>query len=265
MNALDSPLIQLGFYWHVRDQVECYRCLLRWILTQGYEMLPKGLAFRAIEGVLPPFSQTSLAGIQGVESLVFTDWTAERALHEEEWLPVRIHLLPKCARGVKINLGYAGMAEPCLDQDAHHAIEVVASGADMDLVENVPASQLPAKVVAGARRTARWQRDFFELTCRDCAPDYAGCFWEWELQPPCQIARSRDLSDFDGLYFPQALARRTKVGVRLASLRSWSVRVLGEGVIVRCKERGTAEAEKGMVILRGAIGRAFPGQGKVSG
>ena len=189
MEALDSPLIQLGFYWHGRDQTESFRCLLRWLLTRGYKVAAEVIAFKAVGGKLPAFSQISLGGIEGVESGVFTDWTTESTLRETEWLPVRVRLLPKAARDVRVNLGYARMSVASLLKGAHHAVEIQASGADLDLLDNVPASQLAASVVASARRIARWQRSIFELACKECEPDYAGCFMEWELQPPWEIAR----------------------------------------------------------------------------
>jgi len=248
---LQPPLVNLGIYCVTRTDLESYQTVLHWLLERGYEPTGDGLAFRAVNGRLPWFRSIETHRLSEEDVHVLGESSIPTYPLPAEWLPVSLRLRSTREDNVDIDLEYAPIRSTQWERLAH-SVQIVASGSDLNLMQNVGAQKLPNEERSRAERTDRWITRTFRALCDDLQPDYAGCMWEWSLPPPAELMRSKDVRDFVGLYVARSQFAVQELQAKFAGLEKWAVHQFDHGLYFESVGRlfGSAEGDSGMEHIR---------------
>lgn len=250
---LQPPLIHLGFYWEQPPFEAMFTALALWLLDEGYSPGPTAVARRMSKGGAPaaPCGVPCADGRPiSADIRSFDNWTVALLREQTEWQPLTLELVPGSATQQRLELAYV-MRSGIADRNVDWPIEIVTSGAELDLLVNRGADRLARDTVEAAEMTARWEAEMFESVCRTFDPWYAGRTWEWDLPSPTELLSSDDYSDFDGLYLSSRLIDSDSVQLALSGVSGWRIETLATGVQVSCSAgRGASEASRGMTALK---------------
>ncbi|MCB9851500.1 MAG: hypothetical protein H6819_00270 [Phycisphaerales bacterium] len=230
-NYLQAPHIQLGFYWHNRPQEASFAACMRWLIADGYDVAQLE-ALRSVDGRLPRFRQPAWLGNPEAECAMFENWDAATALSSVDWLPILCHLSPTTPQDVPIYLNYALVFDESYDRGDAHAIEIHASGAALNLRQNVGASEMTSDDVAEAELTDAWQQRIFRAVCESLAPTYAANNWENALQPPAYLAQSGTSFDFQCFFLSQEWADVAAIETLVELLDAWTSQRFASGLLI---------------------------------
>ncbi len=250
--CLQGPLIQIGAYWGEIDETLAFRRVLDWILRRGYRMAPLVLGVKAEAGKLPRFLDMA----SGRGTLCFRDWSAEQALSSQDHIPVTVRLTPMNVCNVELDVSFAIMDAESFAGGDGHVIEIVASGADLDLVENVGCEGMCAEVVMGAKKTQKWCETTLRALCDELRPDYAGERWAVALQPPQSLVACEDPASLMNLYLSDHLEQAGQLGAQLAPFNVCTIVDHPHGVFVRAMDvadEGNTEVHAAAAVVREAL------------
>ncbi|MHC4445531.1 MAG: hypothetical protein ACYTF1_18300 [Planctomycetota bacterium] len=247
---LQPPHIQLGFYWQSITEVYAYRNTLHWLLENGYDMHPVVTAVRSKGGEIPRFAQLATHGLPKDDVRLFYDWTANKAMTDNEWFPVKIRLAPNNSENVDVDLNYALIYEESFKLGQPHAIEITASGADLNLLDNSSDGELEPEIVINAQKTEKWHKTIFRNVCEGLQPNYAGLYWERSLQPPASLLASEDIINFGSLFLSNKVDEPDKIALLFKDLSNWSTEKYLNGIYV-CLLRSDddKQSQKGREII----------------
>lgn len=239
---LQGPHIQLGSYWHGLPDIEAYRRVLRWFVGVGYRAHPVVTLMKADNGVLPRYDQLATHGLPEGTVIVRGDCSLENVLSEQAWLPVRVRLLPSRLQDVEIDVGYAFMHEESLRAGDRRVVEITASGADLNLLDNSGVDDLDPEVVQAAQRVEEWHWRVFHELCDDLLPDYAGLRWEWEIQPPASLLSGCEVDTISSLYLSEELTDPAMLCSAFSDLDAWSIDRWQHGCYVQLNNAADIDA-----------------------
>lgn len=230
-----------------------FAALAFWLLDGGYSPGPTAVARRVSQGGAPaaPCRVPSADGCAiSADIRSFDNWTVALLREQIEWKPLILQLVPGSAVQQRLELAYV-MRSGFGDGNVNCPIEIVASGADLNLLENRGAARLDRDTIEAAEQTARWRVETFGSVCRTFDPWYAGSTWEWDLPSPPELLSSDDFSDFDGLYLSSRLIDSDSVRLGLGGIPGWRIETVAAGVQVSCPgQRGTSDASRGITALK---------------
>lgn len=250
---LQPPLIHLGFYWERQPCEAMFAALAFWLLDGGYSPGPTAVVRRVSQEGAPaaPCRVSSADGCAiSADIRSLDNWTVALLREQIEWKTLTLELVPGSADQQRLELAYV-MRSGFGDGNVNCPIEIVASGADLDLLVNRGAARLDGDTVEAGEMTARWRVEMFGSVCRTFDPWYAGSTWEWDLPSPPELLSSDDDSDFDGLYLSSRLIDSDSVRLGLGGIPGWRIETVATGVQVSCPgRRGTSEADQGIAALK---------------
>jgi hypothetical protein len=184
MKYPQPPHIQLGFYWDNRPCTNSYSAVLGWLLEQGFRQKPGAVLIRANGSNLPPYPLLEQNDLAEDALKVEPNWVHSQSPAPADWLPVRVQYDTGGACPLELEAGYGFMMQAAVEARANRVVEILISGADANLLDNVDPKSLPPKVVTKAKESWRLQETVFSGVCRDLVPAYAACSMEESLQPP---------------------------------------------------------------------------------
>lgn len=222
---LAAPLISLGAYWNEMSDHDAYRRMLSWLVRRGYRMSPRIQTLASENGCLPAFAHLGV----DIAPIIESGWSIQRALESVDTLPVEVRLQPETASGIPIDLRFALIDTPCRNLRTH-VIEVVASGADWNLVDNVPIDQLDTATVERARLTENWVNFTFRALCDELRPEYAGQLWECSLQPPESAVQGQVLRGTFDIYLSDKLAATSNLDREVLQMQHSRVERFAHGL-----------------------------------
>lgn len=232
MTELQAPLIELGFFWSSIAEPAAFGRLVTWLLAAGSVLRSPLRAVRADHGQLPWFRCPGLLHMEHpeIECGSFEDWTPDRFANERDWLPIHVRLAATTSFPVDVDVCYATLCWNCRSEEDIHPIEIVASGADLDLAHNVDSDKLDDEILENARRTDEWTSRTFRSVCEEFGPDYAGYHWERSLRPPRSLVASDDWLDFGDLFLSDTMMRSYGGPEALQKLEEWHTERYRNGI-----------------------------------
>ena len=256
---LAPPHIQLGYFWNDFRETEHFGEVLEWLLADGYKITPRTLMVRIQNGRVPWFSQIAMIGSDLPEEFIFwrDDCSLEAIRNVQDAAPVMVHLTPTSDLGVECDLAYS----LSFDRDAPRAIELVASGAALDLMENVGADQIDAPDREIALRTQQWLVRIFQRLCDEMTPCYAGCFWESPLLTPSVLLSSDYIMDWTDIFVSHGVISDREVLKELNRLKVCSVSEWATGSFIERRREASefeVDCQDAIAILKKIVSPLFP-------
>ena len=249
---MQGPCIQFGAYWARPREPESFRRLLRWLLARNYNVKPKILAVKAIDDELPRFVELAA----GRDEIEISGWTSDRILSSRELLPTKVNLTSENKSNVDVLLGYGLMDSESFQGGDKHVVELMTSGADLNLVDNVGTSETDLTTVRSAWVTRQWCLHTFRDLCDELEPDYAGKRWEKALQPPKSFLASTDSMDYFDLYLSNCLVDGVEIREKLRHLSDFVLEEFKSGVFIMLRpgiDHNRLEVDFAMACVRAAV------------
>jgi len=252
-----GPHIQLGAFWRESSEVEDFRKLLSWLLSRDYQ-LHNLVVIKTLDGRLPRFRQKDID--LSNEELTIAEPTVEAARGSATSLPFAAQLWSPAEHNVPVDLGYAVMSEESYRAGEKHVIEIVASGADQDIIVNVAEDRVHSETVKGAERLDRWQHNTFRDLCDELQPVYAALRVEQALQPPASLLASSTVAEYADMYLSDALGLSVIDRLNLTRNPACSVVRFRNGTFVPFRWgfcENIKESLAAMAVIRQRIGTYF--------
>ncbi len=229
---MQAPLIQLCFYWHNRPETASFQRVLDFLLGVGYRIGDGISAVRAVRGRIPPIPHYQMEG-EPVELRSFEALSSDKLTLPNGYFPIEIAMSSPNKRLLNCVLGFSRVRSYFPMTDEPYVIEIVASAAEWDRVENVPQQSVSNMDSQRARIQKAWFENKFERACEKLLPDVAGRYVENELRPPSEMVKSENPLDFSDIFVSKQLCGSGEFASRIEACRGWSVRRRLAGLYIR--------------------------------